>query len=170
MMVSGLDTKVMDLENISIEKHKHFINIALELASDATIDMPIAALIVHKGKIISQAINQKEHINDPTAHAEMLVIREAAQLLKTWRLNDVILYSTLEPCPMCAAAIMLSRIPVVVFSAYDLRYGAMGSVMNICDEFPIQKVKIIGGIEEYRSSSLLKTFFNRYKLDSEKVL
>lgn len=154
---------MIEINNISLEKHKHYINIAIDLASQADEDMPIAALIVHKGEIISRAINQKERLNDPTAHAEMIAIREASKILKTWRLSDVVLYTTLEPCPMCASAIMLSRIPLVVFSAYDLRFGAMGSVSNLCEEYPIQKVRLIGGIEEQRTRTLLKTFFNRYQ-------
>lgn len=147
------------MNNITIEEHTKFINIALDLASQENLDVPIAALIVKNGEIISSAVNMKEKNNDPTAHAEIIVIREAAKKLGRWRLNDVILYTTLEPCPMCAGAILFSRIPIIVFGAYDTLYGSLGSVLNLTKLSFDYKPQIIGGIEEKRARLLLKEFF-----------
>ncbi|MGD9580782.1 MAG: nucleoside deaminase [Vampirovibrionia bacterium] len=147
-----------EIETIDIERHKYYINMAIELAHNSGDDIPIAAITVKDDDIISQATNQKETSNDPTAHAEMLVLRETAQKLGRWRLNDITIYSTLEPCPMCGSAILLARIPIIIFSAYDSLYGAMGSVIDLSDSFPFYKPTIIGGIEEEKSKKLLKRF------------
>src|SRR3989339_651743 len=109
-----------------MDMHKYYIGLAIELALQSGDDIPVAALTVRDGEIIAMARNQKEATNDPTAHAEMIVLRDTAKFLDKWRLNDITLYSTLEPCPMCASAILLARIPLIVFSAYDSIYGAMG--------------------------------------------
>ena len=114
--------------------------------------------IVKDGEIIAMARNQKEATNDPTAHAEMIVLRETAKFLDRWRLNDITLYSTLEPCPMCASAILLARIPLIVFSAYDSIYGAMGSVLDLSETFPFYKPTVIGGVQEETSRKMLKRF------------
>lgn len=143
----------------SLDVHKKFMRMAIDLAREADIDMPIAALIVKDGKIISSARNQKELTNDPTAHAEILAIREAGKLLQNWRLSDVTLYTTLEPCPMCAGAILFSRIPVIVFGAYDNIHGALGSIINIAEEFSFYTPQIIGGVEEESAKTLLNYFF-----------
>lgn len=147
------------MKKISIEEHTKYINIALDMAFGADLDVPIAALIVKEGEIIASSVNMKEKNNDPTAHAEILVIKEAANKLGRWRLDDVVLYVTLEPCPMCAGAILFSRIPVIVFGAYDALYGSLGSVLNLNKLAFGYDPQIIGGVEEKRASDLLKDFF-----------
>lgn len=145
--------------------HVKYINIAIDLAKESTTDVPIAALIVRNEQIIASATNQKERNNDPTAHAEILVLREASKILATWRLTDVTIYSTLEPCPMCASAILYSRIPVIVFAAYDSLYGAFGSVADLAKIFNFYTPQIIGGIEEEKASNLLTNFFRTSDVD-----
>lgn len=143
---------------IDMDMHKYYIGIAIELAMKSGDDIPVAALAVRDGDIIASARNQKEATNDPTAHAEMIVLRETASILDRWRLHDITLYSTLEPCPMCASAILLARVPLIVFSAYDSIYGAMGSVLDVSQSFPFYKPTIIGGVDEDVSKKLLKRY------------
>ena len=126
----------------------------------ATLDLPIGAVIVREGELLARSKNRKEELGDPTAHAEMLVIREAARKLGTWRLEGLVLYTTLEPCPMCAEAVLQSRISKVVFGAYDPLSGALGSAFNLFGGkriYPIPEVQ--GGILEGECSQLLKEFF-----------
>lgn len=133
---------------------------ALEAASQSGEDVPVGCVLVKDGKLLSSAHNLREQTNDPTAHAEIIAIREAARVLNNWRLEGVILYTTLEPCPMCAEAILQSRIAKVVFGAYDPKSGALGSVFNLfCDGriYPIPEV--VGGIMESQCQTLLKDFF-----------
>jgi tRNA(adenine34) deaminase len=133
---------------------------ALEEALRAGEDVPVGCVLVKDGKMLSSAHNLREQTNDPTAHAEIIAIREASRLLNNWRLEGVTLYTTLEPCPMCAEAILQSRIAKVVFGAYDPKSGALGSVFNLfCDGriYPIPEV--VGGIMESQCQTLLKDFF-----------
>ncbi len=119
-----------------------------------------AVLVNNDNEIIAKAHNKKEADNDPTAHAEILVIREAANKYNNWRLEDLTLYVTLEPCPMCAGAILYSRIPKVVFGAYDPLYGALGSVINM-SEYIKFRPEVTGGVMEEECSRLIKEFFER---------
>ena len=104
---------------------------AIKLAKQANGEIPVGALIVKDNEVIAETFNQKELLNDVTAHAEILAIREAEQKLKKWRLDDCEMYVTLEPCPMCAWAIINSRIKTVYFGAYDHNYGALGSKIDL---------------------------------------
>ena len=121
-------------------------------------DIAIGAVIAKDGKIISSAHNQKELLKDVTAHAEILAIREAEQKLSNWRLEDCEMYVTLEPCPMCAWAIIQSRIKTVYFGSYDLNYGALGSKTDL-RKFAGNKLKVYGGIMEDECNDLLKEYF-----------
>ena len=141
-----------------MEKHKKFMKTAFEEAKKSGKDLPIGAVLVKDGKIIAKAHNKKELNNDPTGHAEIIVIKEAAKKFNSWRLDGTTLYVTLEPCPMCASAVLYSRIPEIVFGAYDLLYGAFGSVLNMTDYINYTP-KITGGILEKECSELLKQFF-----------
>ncbi|MFM8644821.1 MAG: nucleoside deaminase, partial [Actinomycetota bacterium] len=94
-------------------------------------DVPVGAVVVHNGRVIAEAHNERELRHDPTAHAEVLVLRAAAERLGRWRLDDCTLYVTLEPCSMCAGAIVNARVGTVVFGAADLKAGAMGSLYNL---------------------------------------
>jgi len=123
-------------------------------------EVPIGAVLVHQDEVIAAAHNYRELSQDPTAHAEMIVIRKAAEQLKTWRLTDTTLYVTLEPCPMCAGAILQSRIARLVFGAWDPKAGACGSIFDIPAERQLNhRVQVVGGLLEQESRELLQTFF-----------
>lgn len=123
-------------------------------------EVPIGAVLVHQNEVIAAAHNYRELSQDPTAHAEMIVIRQTAEQLKTWRLTDTTLYVTLEPCPMCAGAIVQARIARLVFGAWDPKAGACGSILNIPTERRFNhRVQVVGGLLEQESRALLQEFF-----------
>ncbi len=143
-----------------------FMQMALEEASRATAigEVPIAALIVRDGKMLARSHNYREVWQDPTAHAEMIVIRSAAQSLGTWRLTDTTLYVTLEPCAMCIGATVLARISRIVFGAWDPKAGACGSVFNLPIESKLNhRVAVTGGVCESESQALLQQFFRQLR-------
>jgi tRNA(adenine34) deaminase len=144
---------------LTLEEHNRFMDITLQLAKTSGNDIPVAALIIRNKQILSSSTNKKEAYQDPTAHAEILAIKDASQKLKTWRLDNVVMYTTLEPCPMCAAAIMYSRIPLIVFGAYDPLYGAFGSVLDLSMLNNFHPPKIIGGIRKEAAAELIQSFF-----------
>ena len=120
-------------------------------------EVPVGAILYVGKKLIASSFNQTIQRKDPTAHAEILVLRAAAKKLGNYRLNDGVLFTTLEPCPMCAGAVLESRIKSLIFGAYDRKNGAAGSAYNIVAKNP--NVEIVGGVEEYLCSSLLTKFF-----------
>ncbi len=123
-------------------------------------DVPIGAVIVKDGEVIAQGHNEREARADPTAHAEMIALREAARNLGSWRVLDSVLYVTLEPCAMCAGAIVLARIPRVVFGTWDPKAGAAGSVLNVLDEPQLNhRPQVEGGLLAEDSADLLTAFF-----------
>ncbi len=123
-------------------------------------EVPIGAVLVHQNEVIAAAHNYRERSQDPTAHAEMIVIRKAAEQFKTWRLTDTTLYVTLEPCPMCAGAIVQARITRLVFGAWDPKAGACGSILNIPEERRFNhRVQVAGGLFGQESRALLQEFF-----------
>lgn len=123
-------------------------------------DVPIGAVVVRDGEIIGRGHNERELLEDPTAHAEVLALREAAQRLGTWRVLDATLYVTLEPCAMCAGAIVLSRIPRVVYATTDPKAGAAGSVMNVLDHAALNhRPEVVGGVLAAEGAKLLVDFF-----------
>ncbi|MBC8235876.1 tRNA adenosine(34) deaminase TadA [bacterium] len=123
-------------------------------------EVPIGAVIVQNGEILAKAHNLREKLNDPTAHAELIAIRLAADRLNSWRLLDTTVYVTVEPCPMCAGAIVLARVKRLVFGAADPKAGAAGTLMNLLDDVRLNhQVEIIGGVLEEESRKLLRTFF-----------
>ena len=121
-------------------------------------EIPVAAIVVKDGEIIAAACNRKEAENDVTSHAEILALRDASKKLGRWRLQDCEMYVTLEPCPMCAWAILQSRIKAVYYGAYDVKYGAFGSVIDL-RKYSGSKTKVIGGIMEKECDEILKNFF-----------
>ena len=135
-----------------------FMRFALEEAKQAGTDIPVGAIIVYNGEIIAKAHNEKEKNNDVTAHAEIVSIRAAEKILNNWRLDNCIMYVTLEPCPMCASAIISSRIKKVYFGAYDNLYGALGSKLDLRNVYN-SKLEVFGGILENECSELLKNFW-----------
>ena len=123
-------------------------------------EVPIGCVILKGGKVIGRGHNLKETLQDPTAHAEMIAIRQAAVAEGSWRILDAVMYVTLEPCPMCAGAIVMSRIPELVIGATDPRTGACGSIMDIVrDQRLNHRVNVTFGVREGECASLLDGFF-----------
>lgn len=137
---------------------------AFELAKQSGADIPVGAVIVRDGQIISSACNKKELTNDVTAHAEILALRKAAQKLENWRLEGCEMYVTLEPCPMCAWAIIQSRIKAVYFGSYDVNYGAFGSKTDL-RKLLNSPLKVYGGIMESECDKLLKDYFAKLRIN-----
>ena len=139
-----------------------FMQKAIEIAGLSGKDMPIGAVIVKNGEIIATAHNEKEKNNDVTAHAEILAIRNAAQILNNWRLNDCDLYVTLEPCPMCLWAILQSRIKNLYFGAYDTILGGVSTLPQI-PQITNSKTIIKGGIMETECKTILDNYFENIR-------
>jgi tRNA(adenine34) deaminase len=132
-------------------------------------DVPIGAIVVRHGEIIAQAHNRREIDGDATAHAEMLVIREASRIIGHWRLEDVTLYCTLEPCTMCAGAMVLARLPRLVYGAADPKAGAGGSVMDLLNHPRLNhRVEVLGGVLADDAAALLVSFFAALRADGQK--
>jgi tRNA(adenine34) deaminase len=122
--------------------------------------VPIGCVVVHGGEVIAAARNERELRGDPTAHAEILALREAAAHMAGWRLLDTILYVTLEPCAMCAGAIVLGRVPRVIYAASDPKAGAAGSVLDVLGEPRLNhRPDVAGGLLADESAELLRQFF-----------
>lgn len=128
-------------------------------------EVPVGAVIVKNDKIIGKGHNMVETLKDATAHAEIIAITAASRYMNNWRLDGSTLYVTLEPCIMCAGAIILSRISRVVYGAKDEVLGAFGSVLNIMNFNPKRKLAIIGGVMEKESADLLRQFFKERRRD-----
>lgn len=145
--------------------HNKFMQEAINLAKESGADVPVGALIIKDGKVIACASNEKEKNNDVSAHAEILAIRKASKQLKNWRLDDCELYVTLEPCPMCAWAILQSRIKAVYFGSHDKQYGALGSVLDLrkigTGAGTNLKFKIYSGIMEEECDNILESFWQK---------
>lgn len=139
-----------------------YMKTAIAEAKKTGKDVPVGAVLVMDGKIIAKAHNNKESDNDITSHAEILVIREAENIFNNWRLDGCELYVTLEPCPMCAWAILQSRISKVCFGSYDKKYGALLSNFEI-KNLSEQKIEIYGGILEEECDEILKDFFGKIR-------
>jgi tRNA(adenine34) deaminase len=140
---------------------------ALQLAEQAFEDgeIPVGAIVVHNNQIIGKGYNQVERLKDPTAHAEMIAISAACETLENKYLQDATLYVTLEPCPMCAGAIVWSKISRVVYGASDPKAGAGGSLLNILENPGLNhQPEVIQGILEQDSEFLLKSFFSSKRL------
>jgi len=148
---------------INTISHEEWMKRALKLAVRAfdNDEVPVGCIIVHDNKIIGQGYNQCESLNDSTAHAEMIAITAASSTLNAWRLNECAIYVTKEPCPMCAGAIVNSRIEKVYFGCYDEELGACGSKFEICGNPNSATPSVIkGGILESESLSLIQEYFS----------
>jgi tRNA(adenine34) deaminase len=138
------------------------MGIALSQASAAMDhgDVPVGAVAVRHGEILAARHNERERLGDPTAHAELLALSDAARAVGSWRLSDVTLYVTLEPCPMCAGALVMSRLGRLVFGCPDPKAGACGSLYNLCaDPRFNHEVRSTGGVRSEESTALLTAFF-----------
>jgi tRNA(adenine34) deaminase len=143
-------------------RDEYFMRLALREAARALEhdDVPIGAVIVREGEVIGSGCNERELRADPTAHAEMIALREAARSLGSWRVLDAVMYVTLEPCAMCAGAIVLARVPRVLFGATDPKAGAAGSVLNVLAEPRLNhRPQVEGGLLATDSAELLQMFF-----------
>ena len=143
-------------------RDEHFMRLALREAERAaeTGDVPIGAVVVRDGEVVGAGGNERELRSDPTAHAEVLALREAAGRLRGWRVPDSVIYVTLEPCAMCAGAIVLARVPRVVFGATDPKAGAAGSVLDVLGEPRLNhRPQVDGGLLATESAALLESFF-----------
>jgi len=144
--------------------HLHHMGLALEeaaLAEDED-EVPVGAIIVSldRQEVIASAHNQREQLQDPTAHAEIVAITQAAAALKSWRLEKCILYVTLEPCPMCAGAIVQARLPVVVYGASDPKSGACHTLFQITNDARLNhRCQVVAGVEAERCAAILSGFF-----------
>lgn len=146
--------------------HEQWMSVALRVAQHAfdSGEVPVGAIIVLDGKIIGRGYNQIEQLKDPTAHAEMIAITAASNYLQSKRLEQCTLYVTLEPCPMCAGAIVLARIPVLVFGAFDPKAGACGTLYNITEDKRLNhSVHVVSGICDGESEDILKVFFSKVR-------
>jgi tRNA(adenine34) deaminase len=144
------------------DSHAEAMGVALEQARRAEDhgDVPIGAAIFREGELLAAAGNERELRRDPTAHAEVLAIRAAAEALGGWRLPATTLYVTLEPCAMCAGAIVLARIPTVVFGTSDPKAGAAGSVLDVLSEPALNhRPEVLRGVREAECAALLRDFF-----------
>uniref|UniRef100_A0A7V0Z7F4 tRNA-specific adenosine deaminase n=1 Tax=candidate division WOR-3 bacterium TaxID=2052148 RepID=A0A7V0Z7F4_UNCW3 len=146
------------------DKIKYFMTEALKEAEKAFAEdeVPIGAVAVYKNQIIGRGHNRTEALQDPTAHAEILAITAAANALNTWRLTDVEIYATIEPCIMCAGALVLARVKKIVFGARDEKFGGCGSVFNIVNEKKLNhQIEMVGGVLEADAVLFMKEFFKK---------
>ncbi len=146
------------------KEDEKFMAVALEEAwkAYAVDEVPVGAVIVYEGEVYARAHNLRETLADPTAHAEILAIREAAEKRGSWRLEGMTIYVTLEPCPMCAGAMVNSRLDRLVFAAFDPKGGAVSSLMNLVqDERLNHRLEVTEGIMKEEAGALLRSFFQR---------
>jgi tRNA(adenine34) deaminase len=143
-------------------RDEYFMHLALREAERASehADVPIGAVVVRDGEVVATAHNERELRQDPTAHAELIALREAARAGGSWRVLDSVIYVTLEPCAMCAGAIVLARVPRVVYGASDPKAGACGSVLDVLSEPRLNhRPEVAGGLLAQECGELLSGFF-----------
>jgi tRNA(adenine34) deaminase len=148
--------------SLFVPRDEYFRRLAMREAERAMEhdDVPIGAVVVHDGEVLATGRNEREERQDPTAHAEVLALREASEKLGSWRVLDSVLYVTLEPCAMCAGAIVLARVPRVVFGAWDPKAGAAGSVLDILAQPQLNhRPEVSGGLLAEECGVLLTSFF-----------
>ncbi len=155
------------------EQHKideKYMQLAIKQAiiAEENGDVPVGAVIIHKEQIIAKAYNQRQQLNDPTAHAEIIALTQAAAALENWRLHDCTIYVTLEPCTMCAGALVLARIDRLVYGCDDPKTGAVKSLYNITqDERLNHIVNVTSGVLADDCSAMLSNFFNRRRNENK---
>jgi len=152
------------MNNLENKEDERFMKVAIEQAriAEENGDVPIGAVIVFESQIIGKAYNQREQLNDPTAHAEIIALTQAAAAKESWRLNGCTIYVTLEPCPMCAGALVLARMDRLVYGCDDPKAGACGSLYNIVqDERLNHRLEVTSGVMEEQCRRQLQEFFAR---------
>ncbi|PJF36897.1 MAG: tRNA adenosine(34) deaminase TadA [Candidatus Thermofonsia Clade 1 bacterium] len=148
-----------------------WMRLALAEAGRAALhaDVPVGAVAVYEGRVVGLGRNRREADRDPTAHAEMIALREAARTLRQWRLDGVTLYCTLEPCAMCAGAMVLARLPRLVYAASDPKAGAAGSVLDILQHPRLNHhVQVESGLLAEEAAALLVDFFARLRAEGQR--
>ncbi|HJZ53823.1 MAG TPA: nucleoside deaminase [Gemmataceae bacterium] len=152
--------------------HLHHMGLALDEAALAAAEdeVPVGAVVIHPDRgVIGKAHNMREQLTDPTAHAEMIAITQAAEALKSWRLEKCILYATMEPCPMCAGAVVLARLPLVVYGCTDPKAGACHTLYQIPSDSRLNhRARVIGGVLADRCAAVLTDFFARKRAVGKK--
>lgn len=151
---------------------EEWMRVAIEEAkkAEALAEVPIGAIVVHQGQIIGRGHNLRETTQNATTHAEMIAIQEACKAIGSWRLEETQLYVTLEPCPMCSGAMILSRVKEVYFGAYDPKGGTAGTLMNLLeDERFNHQAEVEGGILEEECGELLSVFFRNLRAKKKKL-
>ncbi len=151
------------------EKDERFMRLAIEQAqiAEENGDVPIGAIIVYQNQIIGRAYNQREQLNDPTAHAEIVAITQASAFLESWRLNDCTIYVTLEPCCMCAGALVLARMKRLVYGCDDLKTGAVKSLYNIVQDTRLNhRLEVTSGVLADECTAMLQAFFHRRRSEN----
>jgi tRNA(adenine34) deaminase len=146
--------------------HDHFLKLALQEAEQALTEgeVPVGAVIVHDDRVIAAAHNQREQLRDPTAHAEMIAITQAAEALGSWRLDGTTLYVTLEPCPMCAGAIVQARIATVVYGATDPKAGAVHTLYRLLEDRRLNhSCQVVSGVLAGPCGAILTRFFQKQR-------
>jgi tRNA(adenine34) deaminase len=146
--------------------HDYYMAAALSEARKAfeKDEVPVGAVVVHDGKIIGRGHNQTESLKDATAHAEMIAITSATEIIGDWRLENCRLYCTIEPCAMCSGAAVLSRIKAIIFGARDPKFGACGSIFEIPTERRLNhRIEVIGGVGETEAVELMQAFFKKLR-------
>ena len=154
-----------------MEEERHFMKMAIEEAEKAQElgEVPIGAVLVHKGEVIARGYNLRETTQKTTSHAECIVIDQANEQIGSWRLEECTLYVTLEPCPMCAGAILQSRIPHLVYGAYDPKAGCAGTLMNLLDDERFNhRTSIQSGVMEVECREMLSSFFRNLREKKKK--
>jgi tRNA(adenine34) deaminase len=149
-----------------VDEHIPWMKAAIDeaLKAEALTEVPIGAVVVQHGQIIGRGYNLRETLLDPTAHAEMIAIRQASEHLQSWRLLDCQLYVTLEPCPMCAGAIVQSRIPQVIYGTPDPKAGCAGTLMNLLQEERFNhRTAVVPDILQEECAALLTNFFRKLR-------
>ncbi|MHC4464638.1 MAG: tRNA adenosine(34) deaminase TadA [Planctomycetota bacterium] len=160
----------MALEESQKQKDEAYMRLAVDQAKIAEDngDVPIGAVIVYQEQIIGKAYNQREQLKDPTAHAEIIALTQAASFMENWHLNSCTMYVTLEPCPMCAGALVLSRIDRLCYGCSDPKSGACGSLYNIVQDQRLNhRVEVTSGVMEEQCRQQLQDFFGRRRQENK---
>ena len=157
------------MNEIPHKSDKELMQMAIEQAqiAEENGDVPIGAIIVYENQIIGKAYNQREQLQDPTAHAEIIALTQAAAFLESWRLHGCTMYVTLEPCTMCAGALVLARIDRLVYGCYDPKTGAVKSLYNIVSDQRLNHIiAVTSGVLAEECSGLLQQFFRRRRIEN----
>jgi tRNA(adenine34) deaminase len=164
--------EISDSRSAVNETDERYMRLAIEQAgiAEENGDVPIGAVIVHNGQIIGKAYNQREQLQDPTAHAEIIALTQAAAALESWRLEGCTMYVTLEPCPMCAGALVLARIDRLVYGCDDPKAGAVKSLYNIVTDSRLNhRIEVISGVLAEQCSDLLEQFFQKRRQENKQT-